>query len=297
MKILVANTEFNVPSHISEITLRKRIEFDQMFGDGIQEDFNKIEKEIEDEDEKTIALSELYFDRAFKAISFFTGIPIDNLNNVPAEEIVSLFEGHFKNLLSVESEDYDNRSFLIDGHVYWLPTVELLPTSRISFNQFITSKEVTRNLSKAPSEKLTALAYIAAIFLKREGDEFTDHDIEGAVMEELFDLPITTALRIGKWYDHFCNYIAENFSVFKESTKKKKGMVDTTPHFEKWGWISFLNYVAKNGTLFYKSNGLSNLDNIKQADLYEVLIWASCEKDLEKIIQAHQDEQTRKSKS
>ena len=67
-------------------------------------------------------------------------------------------------------------------------------------------------------------------------------------------------------------------------------------HFDKWGWISFLNYVATEGTIFYKSNNKSNLDNIKEAKAYDVLMWASCEKDKEDIIAAHQEEMARKQK-
>lgn len=59
-------------------------------------------------------------------------------------------------------------------------------------------------------------------------------------------------------------------------------------HFAKWGWISFLSYVAKEGGIFdISGNGKSRLQNIKEAKLYDVLIWASEVKDKEEIINAY----------
>lgn len=62
-------------------------------------------------------------------------------------------------------------------------------------------------------------------------------------------------------------------------------------HFEKWGWISFLTFVAEKGTIFYRQNGKSNLDNIKHTKAYDILIWASEQKDHEEYIQAYYDSQ------
>ena len=77
----------------------------------------------------------------------------------------------------------------------------------------------------------------------------------------------------------------ECFSVFSGGGNGKGPNLKA--HFEKWGWVSFLTYVAEKGTIFYKYNGLSNLDNIKSTKCYNVLLWASEQKDHEEIINAH----------
>ena len=48
--------------------------------------------------------------------------------------------------------------------------------------------------------------------------------------------------------------------------------------------MSFLIYVAENASVFYKSNGKSNLDNIKETKAYHILIWGSHQKDYEENI-------------
>jgi hypothetical protein len=48
--------------------------------------------------------------------------------------------------------------------------------------------------------------------------------------------------------------------------------------------MSFLTFVAEKGIIFYKNNSKSNLENIKTSKLYDVLIWASEQKDYEETI-------------
>ena len=45
-----------------------------------------------------------------------------------------------------------------------------------------------------------------------------------------------------------------------------------------------MTYVAEKGTIFYKNNGKSNLENIKETKAYDVLLWASEQKDHDEII-------------
>lgn len=58
-------------------------------------------------------------------------------------------------------------------------------------------------------------------------------------------------------------------------------------HFEKWGWISFLTFVAEGGMFDVSGSGLNKIDNTKNAKLYDVLIWASEKKDHEETVSAY----------
>ena len=48
-------------------------------------------------------------------------------------------------------------------------------------------------------------------------------------------------------------------------------------------------FVAEKGTIFYKNNGFSNLDNIKETKLYDIFLWASEQKDHEEFISEYYD--------
>ena len=44
--------------------------------------------------------------------------------------------------------------------------------------------------------------------------------------------------------------------------------------------------------VFYKNNGKSNLDNIKQTKAYDILIWASEKKDFDENLNEYYDSMT-----
>ena len=50
-----------------------------------------------------------------------------------------------------------------------------------------------------------------------------------------------------------------------------------------------MTYVAEKGTIFYKQNGKSNLENVKETKAYDVLLWASEQKDHDEILNAYYD--------
>lgn len=297
MIIVIDNHEINVPDSITDLTLRDRIEYDVHFGDDLNKLFDEIvgDKEM-DEPTRELKLAELYIDRVHKTVAFFGECEIDDVQKIRFDGLSKLYETHLKQFIEIPKTRDDGNSFLINDILYWLPDTSLLPSTEITFIEFITSREVTRNMSSTSSEKLTAIAYIGAIFFRPDGDKFdeTKMDPNSGLVEMIMDLPFITAIQIGLWFDEWIESIAKSFSVFDPS--KSKSGINMTSHFEKWGWISFMNYVAKYGTIFYKSNDKTNLDNIKSANLYDVLMWASCERDHDEIVSLYHDEQERKAR-
>ncbi|SIS72318.1 MULTISPECIES: hypothetical protein [Chryseobacterium] len=56
--------------------------------------------------------------------------------------------------------------------------------------------------------------------------------------------------------------------------------------------MSFLIYVAENGTPFHIQNGKSNLDNIKETSAYNILVWASEKKDFDETLMQYYESLT-----
>lgn len=50
-----------------------------------------------------------------------------------------------------------------------------------------------------------------------------------------------------------------------------------------------MTYVTEKGVIFYKQNGKSNIDNIKETKAYDILLWASERSDHEEIINSYYD--------
>lgn len=296
MLVKIHDIEITLPGHVAEITLRTRIGYDVQYGNEIDEAIKDIlnDKDMPKEDAE-LALSEIYIARAQQTLAYFGNLELAIVEAIPIGDVLKLYETHLKALIELPNETTGTNSFLINEKLYWLPDPVLLPSSTFTFNEFITAKEITRNMSGACSEKLTAIAYLGVIFLRPMDDKFTESDLDEAEtkLDTIMDLALPEAMQIAIFYDAWSSYIGKSFSVFEKS--KAKG-IDMSTHFEKWGWISFLNFVAKNGLIFYKANNKSNLENIKDANLYEVLVWASCEKDQEDIIGKYYESMEKKNK-
>lgn len=296
MDIKIDNIDVIVPDHVSNVTLRSRIDFDLQYGDELNERVKEIQSQKLSEESTKLLLNEVYIDRAQKSFAFFSGLDLEVVQRIMIGDVVKLYEMHIASLVELPMKPSGVNTYLVNDQVFLLPEPVLTPNSPFTFNELITAKEISRNMNSCASEKLQAIAYLGVIFFRRMNDKFIEADLneEENKLEFILDLPITTAMQIALFYDQWSQYIESNFSVFEKS--KIKGGVDMSAHFEKWGWISFLNYVAQKGTIFYKSNSRSNLDNVKEANCYEVLVWASCEKDQEDIIAKYYEDLERKTK-
>lgn len=282
---------------LSSLTLRDRLTFDLEHGDDLHERTKAIEEKKLKEEDKRIQLLEVYIDMIQRTCSFFGGVPLEEVMTINALDLQDLYEKHLKDYVTVKSVTERTQSIMIGDRLFWLPEDELTATANVKFVEFITAKELGRSFKDSPSDKLTTISYLCTIFLRPEGEEFSAKFIDpfSDRYELMLDIPLQFALQVAEWYDSWSIYIQKNFSVFEKSKGKKKG-ADMSPLIEKWGWLSFMNYVVQHGTIFYKSNGQSNLDNVKQANLYEVLIWASCEKDHADIMSIYYDNMDRSIK-
>lgn len=298
MRLSIDNITLEVPNHISDVTLRRRMEYDLKYGDEINERITEIDKDSKlTKEQKEDKFLDVILFRAQSSLAFFSRRSLAKIQKMNAAEVAAIYNQHISGLLDLTPcEDLDTSSILIKDNVYWLPEHELTPSSEISFGELIVAKEIGRNLCTTSSDKLHAIAQLGTVFLRPLDKNYNEAEVgNDELLKFMFDLPMDIALRIGAWYDRWSDYVQKNFSVFEKGKKNKKS-IDMSAHFDKWGWISFMNYVAQNATIFYKSNGLSNLDNIKQTKAYDVLLWASCQKDEEKILQQHQDNMDRKNR-
>lgn len=64
-----------------------------------------------------------------------------------------------------------------------------------------------------------------------------------------------------------------------------------TAHFAKWGWVSFLSYVAESKV--FDVAGFDSIESAKRAKCFNVFVWASEKKDKDETL-AHYYEQLNK---
>lgn len=63
-------------------------------------------------------------------------------------------------------------------------------------------------------------------------------------------------------------------------------------HFEKYGWVSFLSYIADSR--IFDISGMNSIDAAKHTKLYPILVWASEKKEKEELIASYYERLNKK---
>lgn len=287
MRFFHNDKEYQYPTSLSEITLEQQIASYNLYGAKYFE--NKLKAEnIEDIEQRELEENRLYEELATQSFSFFTGIDIKTIKEVLGLPLVlGIYTKAAKMLYLEETEIALQSEYLFNNEKWVLPNFETTPRSLFSFNEFLVSKENVRQLVTTKQSAAQILLYLSCIFLRKPGESFNEAHIEQGPRMELFkNLTLDIATAVGVFFKHFNDYILKHFTVFKKSSVQG---VDLTKHFEQFGWVSFLSFVAESK--MFDISGKNSIDSAKSSKLYEVLVWSSEKKNKEEAIAQHFDQQ------
>jgi hypothetical protein len=283
--------DYSYPATLAEITLQQRIDLHVKYGIAYENSIKEL-LEIEDENKRIIDEAELKILFACQCFSFFTGIPHNEIiEGSLLPQVMEIYNTTLSKIVEGEGMIQGNNPYQFNGETWNIPSPQLQPNSKIIFNEFITSKEIVRQLEQAGKGKWLSLLYLSCIYFRKIDEPFSEGLLaeDGERMKLMQNLPLDKAIAVGYFFEQFNEYLSKSF-------KKSSGKgIDLSAHFERYGWVSFLSYVAEKGVLFYISNGKSNLDNIKETNLYEVLLWSSEQKEKEEAISHYYEEQQKRN--
>lgn len=273
---------YSYPTTLHAVTLQRRIEWEQEYGKDLAARAAEI-SEMAEGDDKDVELTLFHVEHAVKAFAFFTGIDLEDVTqHIDVRQVLSVFENTLAGLLRAESEATDEP--IIWNDEFWtLPDPELHPDSAMCFNEFLVAKEVVRQIQAIGAGRLEALPYICAVYLRREGEPFSEDLVkeDGDRVQLMYSLPMDIANQVASFFEQHNEHLHKNFSVFRKSRSKGPNL---SGHFDRWGWISFLTYVAEAGLFTVPGAGMNAIDCAKQAKLYDVLVYASEKKDHDEAI-------------
>jgi hypothetical protein len=273
---------YSYPTTLSAVTLQRRIEWEQEYGKDLAARAGEI-SEMKDGDDKDVELSLFRVEHAVKSFAFFTGIDLDDVTqHIDVRQVLSVFENTLAGLLRSDSEVSDEP--IIWNDEFWtLPMPELFPDSAMSFNEFLVAKEIVRQIQAIGAGRLEALPYIAAVYLRKEGEAFSEDLVKegGERVQLMHTLPMDIANQVASFFERHNDHLHKSFSVFRKSRVKGPNL---SGHFDRWGWVSFLTYVAEAGLFTVPGAGLNAIDCAKNAKLYDVLVYASEKKDHDEAI-------------
>ena len=198
MKFIYKESEYDVPTSLSQIKLRQKIEFDNLYSEKIEalknEVFGDENKEVSDLDSMLLT-----FSVAAMNFSFFTGIPLDEVEqNIAVDDVLNIYYSCFYQLFQQEEELELQPEYLWNDEFWKLESPELTFESKITFNEFITSKQIVKQMSELASGHWESLPYLACVYLKREDESFEEKWLAPGSerMEMMLDLPMDIAVAV-----------------------------------------------------------------------------------------------------
>lgn len=198
MKFIYKESEYDVPTSLSQIKLRQKIEFDNLYSEKIEalknEVFGDENKEVSDLDSMLLT-----FSVAAMNFSFFSGIPLEEVEqNIAVDDVLNIYYSCFYQLFQQEEELELQPEYLWNDEFWKLESPELTFESKITFNEFITSKQIVKQMSELASGHWESLPYLACVYLKREDESFEEKWLAPGSerMEMMLDLPMDIAVAV-----------------------------------------------------------------------------------------------------
>jgi hypothetical protein len=201
MKLKIEGKQYNLPASLAAVTLSQRIEFDRLYGKALREQLKKI-FELKDELQKEMAFTDYHLDVACQSLSFFAGIPLDVMKNTAIEDMLAIYHATMKGY--AEDMDFTNKEFELKNEFAWndliwtIAAPELKSDSKMTFGEFITSKQVVQNMMDLGDEKWGALLPLCCIFFRKKGEAFNEEFISEANerYELMKSLPLEFAIHV-----------------------------------------------------------------------------------------------------
>jgi hypothetical protein len=216
MKVTVNNVEHDIPFNLTDVTLKRFIEYYVTYGreldkellDILNTDYRKVllEKgfgdftEADIELERNIDIDNHIDKEALSWYTFWSGCDFFEAKDMPDVQPLLAQYRMFKQLLSQEEEetlavpkeiDWNDEKWSIQNHV-------LDSKSVMTFDEVVTSKEVIRQVNRLGLGRWEALPYLCAIFFRKKNEQFDEEFVqEGSDRMNLMELlPMKHALQV-----------------------------------------------------------------------------------------------------
>lgn len=201
--------EYKYPNTLSDITIGQRIAFDDLYG-------NSYKKQDDPIDE--VAQTMLF---AVQAFSFFTGIDLETVKEeFDLGQVMNVYNVSLTMLLGEESEIQLRDVYEFNGEEWVIASPDLTPDSKITFNEFVTSKEIVRQMEQLGKGRWHSLPYLCAIYLRHKDEPFDESKMTERV-ELMKTLPLDIALAVGF-------FLTDSMNIFLKSLLSSKNQAAAT---------------------------------------------------------------------
>ncbi|AZA82177.1 hypothetical protein C1637_09895 [Chryseobacterium lactis] len=218
--------KYSLPVTLNQITVRQRIGFDQLFREEIKQLHDNIFQKDEDGNELEVDemdISLMNVSIAVMNISYFTGIPIEEVENeMNIDDVMKLYFSCFHQLFEEQDHIELQTDYLFNDEFWKIEPPVLSNESKITFNELITSKQIIKQMQELSVGKWEAIPYLAAIYLKKEGEEFQESWLSpgNERLELMYDLPMDITMALGFFLQNSMNMYLETLVYSQEENQE-----------------------------------------------------------------------------
>ena len=227
MKFSYREKEYVLPVSLDQIKLKQRIEFDQLYKKEIQELQEQTFKFDENGNELPVDEVELAIFNGFvasKNFSFYTGIPLDEVErNISVEDVMVIYFSCFHQIYLQQEAVELKDSYVWNDEVWKLEAPNLTFQSKLTFNEFITSKQIIKQMHELGAGNWDVLPYLAAIYLRKDGEQFQENWLSenSERLQMMNELPMDIAVAVAFFLQNSMSLYLKTFQ-YSEATEPEK---------------------------------------------------------------------------
>lgn len=199
MRIQVNNREVVIPSSLSEFTLGQRIAFFEQHGRELDEMVSSIVAMPEGTD-RDLEIAQLQFEKMIRTFAFFAGVSVEAVKETEyLDDIARIYHASLATLVEDEQKLEPQYTFTWKGEEWELQPPALSNGSKMTFGEFIDSKQLIKDMIEIGKGKWEYMLPICAIYLRKKGEAYSEEFLyEGSERLELMkQLPMDIALQVG----------------------------------------------------------------------------------------------------
>ncbi len=234
MRILLNDKEVVFPSSLAEFTLGQRIDFHNRYGKDLEEMARSVDA-MEDGPEKELERTHLFFERMIKTFAFFTGAEEEALKESEfIDDIYNIYQSNMLLLFTEEEDMVIQTEYIWNNEIWELHPPELKHGSKMTFGEFIDSKQLVKDMMEVGSGKWDYMLPLCAIYLRKKGEAYQKEFLyEGSDRMELMkQLPMSIALAVGFFLSGSVDIYLKT-SQYSGNQKSNLKEVDTVPDTSK----------------------------------------------------------------
>lgn len=223
MRISLNDKTVVVPSSLSEITLKQRIDFQNEHGPALLELIESVNK-IENELDRELAIAEFQMEKMYRTFSFFTGVTVNAIKQSQfVDQVANIFFACFNQFLEEDENIEPETEFAWNKELWVISAPELVHGSKMTFGEFIDSKQMVQNMIKLGKNKWECMIPLAAIFLRKQDEPYREEFLyEGSDRLKLMEsLPMHIAVQVAFFLNSSLNMYMKTFQSSFQTEQKE----------------------------------------------------------------------------